>query len=373
MVVSCVLLAAFSSISSFARFAAAEPSAAEFDGVGVRKPPIPVSFLAHNAGWIELLYPPSARDRVGAFLAHAEEARTELAELLGQPPVQSLEVRIARNPEELMTLSPLESPPPGGSTGVAYPSIRLLLVSLAQADGSGDLDLGAVFRRELARFAMQEATGPKRSPEWFQNGFADRFAGRSAWWREGALLWAAARHRLVPLLTDERRVFSAEGARAAEESRSRNELLSAESADFVDFLLAAPRHTRFPTCVNALQRGETLSAAIREAYGSDAFVLESAWRRQVALRATLVLSALATGIPVMGVAIFIGVRYLRNRKNRRPGAASPGREHRHAKAAGERRRVHIVLGRRGEAPDMANFGKGDIPKIEHEGEWHTLH
>jgi hypothetical protein len=369
---ACTALIAGLLVACYGRRASAEPSAAGQDADAVRKPPIPVSFLVHNAGWIELLYPPSARDRVGALLAHAEDARAELAELLGQPPVQAIEVRLARSTEEMAALAPIELPPSGEAVGIAYPNIRLLLLSLAGPDGSGNPDLVTVFRRELARYALQEATAPKRPPEWFQNGFADRFSGRLGWRQDGTLLWSAVRHKLVPLLADTGQASAAGQPRAAIDERP-NELIVAESADFLDFLLAAPRHTRFPTCVDALHRGQSLPGALQEAYSSDAFVLELSWRRQIARRATLTLSALATGVPVLGAVVVIAIRSLRRRKNRPLEAMTGPRQQRLPKASSERRRVHIVLSRRGEAPDLASIVQSDIPKIEHDGEWHTLH
>lgn len=38
-----------------------------------RKPPIPVSFLSHDGGWITFQYPPSARDRVAGIVAQADD------------------------------------------------------------------------------------------------------------------------------------------------------------------------------------------------------------------------------------------------------------------------------------------------------------
>src|SRR5262245_32040383 len=67
----------------------------------LRKPPIPVSFLSTDGGWIQFQYPPSARERVGPLIAEADDLRAELADILGQAPLDDIEVRIARGPEEM--------------------------------------------------------------------------------------------------------------------------------------------------------------------------------------------------------------------------------------------------------------------------------
>jgi hypothetical protein len=39
----------------------------------------------------------------------------------------------------------------------------------------------------------------------------------------------------------------------------------------------------------------------------------------------------------------------------------------------DRGRVHIVFSRREERVEPAIVPEAEIPKVEHEGEWHTLH
>src|SRR5262245_33868301 len=118
-----------------------------------RKPPIPVSFLSHEGGWIEIQYPPSARDRVGTIVAQADELRAELTEALGQTPLEGVEVRVARGTEEMSTLAPAGSPPEPQQTSVFYPHLRLIVLSLGTGDAA---ELASAFRLELARLALWE-------------------------------------------------------------------------------------------------------------------------------------------------------------------------------------------------------------------------
>src|SRR5262249_31825483 len=93
----------------------------------VRKPPVPVSFSSADEGWMESRYPPAARDRVTPLAAEAEEARGELAEALGRPPLEDVEVRIAiHGAEEMASLAPSSMPPTAGATGMTYPKLKLI-------------------------------------------------------------------------------------------------------------------------------------------------------------------------------------------------------------------------------------------------------
>src|SRR5687767_14443268 len=107
-----------------------------------RKPPIPVSFLSHDGGWIEFQYPPSARDRVASVVAQADELRAELTEALGQTPLEGVEVRVARGTEEMSTLAPAGSTPDPEQTSIVYPQLRLIVLSLAASD---PVDLASAF------------------------------------------------------------------------------------------------------------------------------------------------------------------------------------------------------------------------------------
>src|SRR5689334_5083688 len=78
-------------------FGAATPAVegTEQGSNALRKPPVP-SFLAHeDRGWIEFSFPPSARDRIGPLGELGDDLRAELAEDLGQAPLQGVEVRVA--------------------------------------------------------------------------------------------------------------------------------------------------------------------------------------------------------------------------------------------------------------------------------------
>src|SRR5262249_43387821 len=107
------LLAVSAMAAGAGTFGGTKPAAADIPESGFdapRKPPIP-SFLSHDdrIGWVQFFYPPSARDRVAPLIAQADDLRAELAEDLGQTPIDGVEVRVARVLEEMGTLAPQSS------------------------------------------------------------------------------------------------------------------------------------------------------------------------------------------------------------------------------------------------------------------------
>ncbi|MEJ7730827.1 MAG: hypothetical protein WKG00_16615, partial [Polyangiaceae bacterium] len=58
-------------------------------------PALPPEYLSQDAGWIRFGYHPSARDRIQALLASANELRADLAALFGRQVLDGVEVRVA--------------------------------------------------------------------------------------------------------------------------------------------------------------------------------------------------------------------------------------------------------------------------------------
>jgi hypothetical protein len=325
-----------------------------------RKPPIPVSFLSNDGGWIQFQYPPSARDRVASVIAQADELRAELTEALGQTPLEGVEVRIARGTEEMSTLAPSGSAPDPQQTSVVYPQLRLIVLSLGTGDPS---DLASSFGLELARLALWEAVGGRTLPHWFSEGFAARFSREGEWEREWQLYRAALGHRLHS---------TAELDRAFEKGATQKALAHAEATDFFIFLLNRGEKTaRFAAAIERLRQGDEPGSALGAGYGSDIAVLERQWRSDVSRKATLTTIVVGVGVPALGL---LGYGLIRATRRRRSMAIrTKGRKERR-RGAIDTQRVHIVLSRRedrAEPPVLAP--EAEVPKVEHEGEWHTLH
>jgi hypothetical protein len=353
----CLLLVLVAAVLSIARAAPAAPTVPEAQ----HKPPIPVSFLAHHAEWLDVLYPPSARDRVAPLLAQAEDARAELAELLGQPPLFGVEVRVARGPEEIATLAPQIPAHRASAAGIAYPGLKLIVLSLGA--GGEPSDLAVAFKRQLAEVALHQATAGRDLPDWFTEGLTLYFSGDNAWARRWLLLRASVRRTLVALSSD-----AADRPSGDEQSA----LLAAEGADFVAWLLAPERRTRFATVTDELRRKSALRDGIGEAYGAPFASLESAWRRNLVRRSTLSAIGVAVGLPLAFIGVALLARALRRRRVRAEAAKLLAPDHARASTVLDRARVHIVLSRREERPVPPPV-EPDVPKVEHEGGWHTLH
>jgi hypothetical protein len=324
-----------------------------------RKPPIPVSFLSHDGGWIEFQYPPSARDRVGGIIAQADELRAELTEALGQTPLEGVEVRVARGTDEMSTLAPSGAAPDGQQTSIGYPALRLIVLSLGAGDAA---ELGGAFRLELARLALGEAIGGRALPRWFAEGFATRFSRDGEWSREWQLYRVALRRRTHSI---------AELEHALQKGGAQKELAAAEATDFLAFLLKPEKTAKFAAAIERLRRGDEVGSALGAGYGTEIEVLEREWRSELGRRATVTTILAAVGIPALALLVFGFVRVTRQR--RAISAKTKGRKALRGKGGSDTPRVHIVLSRREDRVEPPILPEPEIPKVEHEGEWHTLH
>jgi hypothetical protein len=121
-------------------------------------------------------------------------------------------------------------------------------------------------------------------------------------------------------------------------------------------------------------------------YGIGANSLEDEWRRDVAKRYTFWPVLFSGSMLWIGVLGLFTVGYFRSRSKQRltlerwamEEAAEQRPKVRDPAFAG---RMHIVLAPKPaptpEAPMVPEFKKGvsevDVPKVEHDGSWHTLH
>ncbi|WP_438015806.1 hypothetical protein WMF18_33775 [Sorangium sp. So ce315] len=344
-----------------------DASAASLDAkAALAIPPPPPEYHTENLGWIEFAYRPSTRDRVRPLIAQAGAIRAELSDLLGRPAlVDPVKVRIAAVPAELDRLVPgeLAGPP----TAASFGALRLAVLSASPQDGIGALDLESAFRHALAHLALDEATAGAPLPRWFHEGFAVHAAGERAARRAQQLSVAALGGHLLPL--DE---LEAGLAGAADPAAS---VAHAQSADVVRYLVQGERRQRFARALDAVRAGAPLADALEAAYASTRHDLELAWRADVARRygffPALVGSLVLLGLLVAGAR---GVRRLRARRSaalpapHRRLRAAPEARHRPARASTARLVATLGARHRGEGD-----GDAGIPKVEHNGRWHTLH
>jgi len=116
-----------------------------------------------------------------------------------------------------------------------------------------------------------------------------------------------------------------------------------------------------------------VGTALGSGYVSDITVLERDWRNELGRRATLTTILVGVGTPAFGLLAYALVRAARRRRLAAAQRAKGQRRSR-GKAALDPPRVHIVLSRREERPEPPLLApEAEVPKVEHEGEWHTLH
>lgn len=348
----------------------------------LRLPGVPAGFNTYDGGWVKFVYHPSIRERVQPLIADAAAARTLLTEWVGQPVLSEVRVVVARTPGEMATLAPPNAPYPDYAGGVAYPEIGLVLLTIKPVHPNSQHNLAEVFRHELAHVALEDAVGGRAIPRWFNEGFAVMASGETSFVRMHTLWTATLSDSLLTLSQLERSFPSNE---------SDADIAYAQAADVVRFLVRREEHHRFRGLISRLRDGETMDSALLNSYGEETAALETEWRDDVSKRYTF-WPVLFSGTVVW--AGIMGLFALGWRKRRRKAALTLARWGQEEAAEDERRRlalraqssapsprVHIVLARQPgeEAPVVVPAGvvqrlpEIEVPKVEHDGHWHTLH
>jgi hypothetical protein len=331
-------------------------------------PPLPDTDQVRDLGWLRVSYPPSAHERVQPLLDDADDVKAQLADELGQPVLtRPVEVRIARSPEDMAQLAPSELPPPAYASAVALPGLRLVLLSMRAPVSDEGTNLPELFRHELAHIALDDAVGSKHVPLWFNEGFAVHASNEDPYDRLQALTGATLSKSLVPL-RDLDQSFPADHYEVS--------IAYAESADFVRYLLRQADRARFAAMVDRTRKGEEFERALTDAYGTDARRLEYQWREELAKRYTfwpVLLSGSVVWVLVLGL---LGVGLVRRKRRDRATLASWELEEREEAEEAARRGVVAAAMQTvpppGDAPEARPITPS-VPKIEHEGDWHTVH
>jgi len=343
-------------------------------------PAAPATFNVADQGWIHFAYPPSTRSRVQPLMRAADEIRAELGRRLGQSVLRNVHVRVARTPFEMTTLAPEGAPYPKYASGVAYSEIGLVLLTLDPGQAGSMYDVGEVFRHELAHLALGDAiVDSERVPHWFNEGLAVHLSGESSLVRLKTLTTATLAGRLIPLSQLDRG-FPADAMSA--------EVAYAEAADVVRFLLRQEDRERFPALIARLRNGEPFASALSDAYGVDLWTLEHEWHEDVAKRYSFLPVFFSGSLIWIGVLVLFALAWRRRRRQSKETLERWAREEAFAEMRRARTnatlppapRVHIVLPNNEPTPAPPEVPllppaavDVEVPKVEHEGNWHTLH
>jgi hypothetical protein len=351
------------------------PDAPLFSPVAtITVPPVPASYQQRDLGWMLISYPPSVYERVRPLIDEAPAFKARLADVLGQPVLQHVEVRIARNADEMAQMAPREAPPFSYAVGMAYntvpsqgPPLHLVTLSLMNPSGAEASELETVFRHELFHVALEEAVGGHHVPLWFNEGMAIHESGEN-WLPRLKTLWDASLSRTIIPLSDLDRSFPSQHYEVS--------IAYAESADFVRFLLRDQDQLRFSALIERVRGGQPFDRALSDAYDVDLRKLEYQWREDMAKRYTFA-PILASGSLVWVAAlaiIFVGYA----RKRRRDRATIARWEQEDALRAVSERGPALEPPGLSADPHATRVvpttgAPPGLPRVEHEGSWHTLH
>jgi hypothetical protein len=335
-------------------------------------PSVPASHSTQSKGWIRFAYHPSVRARVLELIDQSEAIRAELRTRLGQPVLRKVVVHVARTPGEMASLAPEGAPFPKYAAGVAYPQLGLVLLTIAPVHPNSQHDLMEVFKHELSHVALHDAVLGKPVPRWFNEGFAVFASGESSLVRWQTLATATLADTLLPLERLERS-FPADDVTAS--------VAYAEAVDVVRFLVRREEQQRFAGLVGRLRDGQTFERALKDSYGTDLASLEFEWREDVARRFTF-WPVFFSGSMIWVGALGLFIWAWRRRRKRSQETLQRWAREEAAEAAEKPQteqpspRLHIVIARsagRGVTERRPRISEVEIPKVEHDGQWHTLH
>ncbi len=349
---------------------------------GVRLPSPPDGFNTHDAGWLRISFPPSKRHRVQPLIQDAETFREQLRDLFGFSVLDHVTVHVARTAGEMTTLAPEGSPFPKYAEGVAYPRLGLILLTIEPKHPNSAHDLAEVFRHELSHLALYEALAGQHVPLWLNEGFAIHLSGESSLARMQTLWTATLAETLMPL---------SQLDRGFPDDIVETPIAYAQAGDVVRHLLRTRYSQRFVAMLRRVRGGQPFAHAMTDSYGFEPYglgsnSLEDEWRRDVAKRYSFWPVLLSGSMVWFGALGLFAVGYYRRRKEQKQTLARWAVEEAMAdgqaaaRAAPAPQRMHIVLAPKDAARDPAitpGFKKPtrdmDVPKVEHEGSWHTLH
>lgn len=329
-------------------------------------PPVPASYVTANVGgWLHISYPAVAKERVEPILKNIESMKTELSFELGVSVLDKLEVRIVPTVADMARLAPPSMPPPAYASGVAYSGMHFVLVSMMAPRGGDAVDVEEVLRHELAHVALEDAVKGHHVPVWFNEGLAVSLSGEHPIDREKALWSATISGTLLPF---------ADLDKSFPRDHFEVNIAYAESASFVRFLLKKSDHMRFVSMIERVREGTPFDRALADAYGADLRKLEFQWRGEVERRYSVI--PILTGGGLIWVLVIGGLGYAYVRKRRRAKAILAKWEKEEALEDALRAREALARDRAealAEGEDVVLLVSVKAPKVEHDGNWHTLH
>lgn len=327
-------------------------------------PALPVDHVTVQRGPLTLSYPRNLEPVVAPTLRRAESDARTLAAQLGMREIPPLAIRLVADADMMRRLAPVEVPPPDYAVGVAYPVVRLALVSSTAPHTWTASNMTQVLRHEMSHLLLAEATHHTAIPRWFSEGVAVHQADEHSFERFEALASASWTGRLLPLRRlDEGFSEGADQVNAA----------YAESTDFVGYLFRIDGPTRFAILLDHLREGLSFEEALSQTYGASMPRIEDEWRRDLDGRVAFAPLWAGTGLLSIGGAVLVVAALIRRRMKNK---ATLDRWEVEERARRTNRwmllsRPHLRLVPR--PAEEAPRDGDELPRISHDGTEHTVH
>lgn len=333
-------------------------------------PAKPTSYLEQTEDGFLFVYHPSAHDRVRAIIPSVMQTRFRIREQLGKDVLAAIEIRVAALPEEMRTLGPTEDFSHYAST-IAFSKYKLVVTSLGSPRSLERNDLGPALAHALAHVALDEVVEDHSVPLWFHEGYAAHVAGDGRSARAQRLVFATLQERLYGFADMQAR-FPVDAPESS--------LAYAHAADLTRFLLEKPNQKNFHLLLEKTRTGDSFDTALPAAYGMPTANLEMVWHGSMARRYAFLPIFLAAMAILAGCAAVITAKKIV--VQRRARQEKPTREVAQHLPESERiSAIEMVVARaermpqqtRGESTGALIPLETEVPKVEHEGDWHTLH
>lgn len=214
-------------------------------------------------------YPRAARAEAHTLRAELPGIWSSVRAELGGDIDGRLQLRLARNPEEMRAIGPTFAPPPRYAVGVAYPEFGLVLLTLTAPDTWVRPPMHRVLAHELSHIALHRAAKGANVPRWFAEGLAIEQAGEQDLERARVLSEAAASGQLLPLAQLSEAFFG---------HRRKVGVAYAQAAHFVAFLRRD--EAAFQRLLVQLRGGQPWVPAVRAAYDETLVSLDARWRAE---------------------------------------------------------------------------------------------
>ena len=328
------------------------------DALSFRLPEPLDGYSTERIGSVTWTYPESHRGRVAPLIESLDDHWRKVVNDFGVIVDDQLVIRIARNPREMRALAPVDAPPPDYATGVAYPRSGVLLLTMSAPQTWEPPDLEVVLVHELSHIAFYRAVAGNDVPRWFNEGVAIHQSEVRMLPRMESLLRAAAQRSMLRLSE-----LDDHFPRRPHEVN----IAYAQSADVVGFLRRSNNdERRFHRLIYSLRDGETFDAALASAYGWTRIGLERQWRESLRKRYRIMPALLAGSTVWVVAAVLVIVAYRRRR------------HYHHAKLQQMAHREELEalqVTSRPPPPPISPEPPADkgVPRVEHDGESHTLH